>query len=571
MEDNKVLISPPKRVPPIQLIKRSTFGSSLEYCFIFTFLFVDTGLKHTPFCGKNCNVQHDRLLLGLLKSSNYRSVDSFIKQVKEYVNQLGKFSDVRANADLPDPVDSFKYPLVHWVCVLGKFKVLEKLAAMKEFDLGVKSARTGETGLHRMLFSLHQALIRKKSPSKAILKVFSKTLRILTDSLPSIITVCNKEGDSPFHCLAKVILDSTGDLERMNTFEGYFEHLVKELNRLRRSDKLTSEDMRDLLLKTNGSRENFLHILACRHGVGHRVIKNLLRNIEPDIMATLQATVNADGKTPSDLAEDLCSYEMAEILRPRNQETSAKEACDNPVEESPPTPERNAPPELSAMNSPPATLFHPMESSLSTGVQVLVKEEPPEDGFSAEPSRESPDEVNDSSGFSEVLADVPSLTATKFVPGKVKSMIPTLSPPAIQDVDTRASSSVNGRTENNITLASDPDANNVSKNRNMDSSILSVIMRMPGLVKSLRDSVQTKLTQSQRELADNKNALAQVQRRKSDLEERKRKLLEELQKNWREVTAAAQEEGALHAGIAARKKEIEAFKVELKKYDSNRQ
>lgn len=529
----------------------------------------DAVLKHTPFCGKNCDVQHDRLLLALLKSSNHRPVDSFITQVKEYVNQLGKFSDVWANADLPDPVNSFKYPLVHWVCVLGKFKVLEKLAAMKEFDLGVQSTRTGETGLHRMLLSLHQAIVRRKSPTKAVLEVFSKTLRVLTDNLPGIITVCNKEGDSPFHCLAKVILDSVGELERMNTFEGYFEHLVKELNRLRRSEKLASEDVRELLLKTNNSRENFLHILACRHGVGHRVIKSVLRNIEPDIMAALQAAVNADGKTPSDLAEDLCSYEMAEILRPLVQETSTKEA--HPVQELPPTPERNALPELSAMNSPPAALFHSTENSLSISVQVPVKEELIEDGFLVEPSEKSSNNVNDSSGPSEVQADVPSLTAVKCLPGTVKSTIPSFYSPAKQDVDTRASSSVNGRTENIVTVASDSDANSQPKNNNMDSSILSVIMRMPGVVKSLRDSVQTKLTQSQRELADKEYSLAQVHQRKSDLEKRKQKLLKELEETWKEVNAAAQEEGVLQAEIAARKKDIEAFKVELTKYESKRQ
>ena len=59
-----------------------------------------------------------------------------MKQVHEYVNQLSKCSDVLANADLPDQVAPFQYPLVQWACVLGKFKVFERLAAMKEFNLG---------------------------------------------------------------------------------------------------------------------------------------------------------------------------------------------------------------------------------------------------------------------------------------------------------------------------------------------------------------------------------------------------------------------------------------------------
>ena len=551
-----------------------------------SFISVVAVQKHTPFCGKNCTSQHHRLLLSLLKCSNYSFgaayLESFIKQVKEYVNQLGKFSDVRANADLPDPVPSFKYPLVHWVCVLGKFKVLEKLAAMKEFNLGVKSERTGETGLHRMLLSLDQAMVRRKSPTKTTLEVFSKTLRILTDNLPSIITVCNNEGDTPFHCLAKVILDSTGELERMNTFEGYFEHLVKELNRLQSFNKLTPEVVRELLLKTNNSQETFLHILACRHGVGHRVIKSVLKNIEPEIMAVLKETVNADGKTPSDLAEDLCSYEMAAILRPRDPEISTNDVDDDPVEELPQTPERSAPPEFPDVNSPPATLFHPMEYAMSpyvpdgTAARVRlfsVKKEPAEEGPKEAPlvgpSEKSPDEVDDSAGPSEMQDDaVPLHPVVKTLPGKAKS--PTSSPQTEQDMNTRASLSTNGRTEN-IKAASTSVAANQNKNNNTEPFVMSELMRMPGLVKSLHNSVQTKLTQSQREMKEKEDSLVQVHRRRTDLEERKRNLLEELQGTWNEIATAAREEGVLQAEIAAKKRDIAAFKVELTKYESKGQ
>lgn len=353
-----------------------------------------------------------------------------MKQVNEYVNQLGKVSDVRANADLPDPVASFKYPLVHWVCVLGKFKVLERLAAIKEFNLDVQSERTGETGLHRMLLSLDQAMVRKKSPSKTVLKVFSKTLRTLTENVPRVITICNKEGDTPFHCLAKVILDCTGELERMNTYEGYFERLVKELTRLRSTGKLTPDVVRELLLKTNNSQETFLHILACRHGVGHRVIKSVMKNIDSEIMEVLKETVDSQGKTPSDLASDLCSYEMVALLLPRDQERYNLGANANLVEELPEDeppqdelpqdePPQDWPPENDLMqtpekdvpleSSPPATLFHPMSPVIPDGTAArvrlfTVKKEPVEESHFTALSRESPVEVNNSPCPAEISA-----------------------------------------------------------------------------------------------------------------------------------------------------------------------
>lgn len=429
---------------------------------VMLFMFVSVSApKHTPFCHKNCTSQHHKLLLSLMKCSNYHygaaHTDTFMKQVSEYVTQFGKFSDVRANADLPDPVASFRYPLVHWVCVLGKFKVLEKLAEMKEFNLGVQSERTGETGLHRMLLLLDRAMVLRKSSVKTILEVFSKTLRTLTDNLPSVITVCNKEGETPFHCLAKAILESTGELEKMNTYEGYFEKLIKELTHLKTSGKLKPEIVRELLLKTTHSQETFLHILACRHGVGHRVIKKVLKNIEPEIMAVLKATKDAVGKTPSDLAEDLCSYEMAAILRPSDQDGVPTDGDGDAVGELPLTPEKSSSLESPDMQSPPATLFHPMEYAMSpfvpdgstARVQLFsIKKEPGIDETMGEPLRESPVGLNDSPSTSETKENA-SLFTVRWSPGKAS---PT--PSANEDNDMMASSSAGGSTET-ITAASD--------------------------------------------------------------------------------------------------------------------
>ena len=512
-----------------------------------------------------------------------------MKQVNEYVNQLGKFSDVVANADLPDPVVSFKYPLIHWVCVLGKYKVLEKLASVKEFNLGVQSERTGETGLHRMLLSLDRAMVRKKSPTKTIMEVFSKTLRTLTDNLPSIYTICNKEGDTPFHCLAKVILDCTGELERMNTYEGYFQHLVKELTRLRTSGKLTPEIVREILLKSNNSQETFLHILACRHGVGHRVIKSVLKNIDSEIMAVLKETVNAEGKTPSDLAEDLCSYEMAAILRPRDQEATEADGKDDPMEELPgdelpQTPETSAPPESPDMDSPPATLFHPMEYAMSPFVPdgsaarvrlFSVKKEPP-----TEVSTENPVEVNDSPCPSEISDNTPLLPVVKTSPSKESS---TSLPPADDDMDVAASSSANGSTES-ITVASTTNhvkatiapsvTTNQNKNNSGDSSIISGIMTMPqsekkNFLNSLHAKFQQELVQAQRGLEEKEDALAQVRQRITATEERKRKLLQELEETWNEMAKATRDEGVIQAEISAKKRDCERFKAELTKYEAS--
>lgn len=445
--------------------------------------------KHTPFCQPDCSSQHHKLLLSLLKCSNYNygaaHIDTFMKQVNKYVTEVGKFAELRANADLPDPVVSFKYPLVHWVCVLGKFKVLENLAGMKEFNVGVQSEKTGETALHRMLLSLDRAMVKKKNSVKTILQVFRKTLRTLTNSLPIVITLCNNEGDTPFHCLAKVILDCTGELEKMNTYEGYFEHLIKELTHLKTSGKLTPEIVRELLLKTNKSHETFLHILACRHGVGHRVIKSVLKNIEPEIMNVLKETKDADGKTPSDLAEDLCSYEMAAILRPRDQEASPTDVNDDPVE-LPQTPAKSSPSQSPDVQSPPATLFHPMEYAMSpfvpdgvaaARVQLFpVKKEPiADDEAIEEPSRKSPVEVNDTPCTTQTTENVP-LPTVKQSSGRALS---TPTPSANAEMDFTASAA-NGSAATESMLATSatnsskgPGSSSIVPHRSNDAPVVS--------------------------------------------------------------------------------------------------
>ena len=588
------------------------------------FIYFVTAPKHTPFCGSDCTIRHHKILLSLLKCSNYNYgasiayLDYFMKQVNEHVNQAGKCSDVLANADLPDPAPSFKYPLVHWACVLGKFKVLERLSAMKEFNLGVQSERTGETGLHRMMLSLDRAMVRKKSPNKTILEVFSKTLRTLTENLPRLITISNKEGDTPFHCLAKVILDCTGELERMNTFEGYFERLVKELTRLRSTGKLTPDVVREILLKTNNSQETFLHILACRHGVGHRVIKSVLKNIDPEIMEVLKETVDAQGKTPSDLAKDLCSYEMAAILRPRDQDWNNVDGNDDPVEEFTEeqlpelelpeeelpeeelpeeelpeeeftegeerplkdllqTPIKDAPPDSTPVHSPPATLFHPMECAISPVIPngaaprvrlFSVKKEPGEAVHLTAPPRESPVIVNDLPWPSGISGNASLPPVVKMSPGIASS---TSLPLADDGVIVAASSSGNGNSGNNTesSTTNHIKATNVA-HPTANQSTISGIRTMPkNFLNSLQTKFQQELVQARRGLKEKEDALAQVRQRITNTEERKQKLLEELQETWNKMTEATREEGVLQAEITAKKNDCERFEAELTKYEAS--
>lgn len=81
----------------------------------------------TPFCDskKSCPGHHE-LLLALLNCSDRKdqqanvAFEQFQSTVKVHLKKGWKLDD-----DVPDPVQNFRFPLLHWAGVLGKSRVME--------------------------------------------------------------------------------------------------------------------------------------------------------------------------------------------------------------------------------------------------------------------------------------------------------------------------------------------------------------------------------------------------------------------------------------------------------------
>ena len=81
----------------------------------------------TPFCDpkKPCPKHHD-LLVAALNCSDRRdqsanaAFEHFQTTVKDYLKKGWKMDE-----DVPDPSRNYRYPLLHWVAVLGKCRALE--------------------------------------------------------------------------------------------------------------------------------------------------------------------------------------------------------------------------------------------------------------------------------------------------------------------------------------------------------------------------------------------------------------------------------------------------------------
>ena len=81
----------------------------------------------TPFCDpkKSCPGHHE-LLTAVLNCSDRRdphanaTFEHFQSTVKANLKKGWKLDD-----NIPDPVKNYRFPLLHWVCVLGKCRVIE--------------------------------------------------------------------------------------------------------------------------------------------------------------------------------------------------------------------------------------------------------------------------------------------------------------------------------------------------------------------------------------------------------------------------------------------------------------
>ena len=259
-------------------------------------------------------------------SARTSNITAFLDKLNEYLGSSNQSWQEVVNDDIPDPAEEFQFPLVHWACVLGKYKLLETLASRPEVDFTIASKQTGETALHRTLLYLEEqgSLAEVRMSSKQKVKVFSEVLDVLTKRNPTILTIPNKEGDSPFHILAKAIFDCTVQSSRLSCFEGFFTVMLAKLKELEQLSTLRPGGLEQILTTTDQNEETFLHILACREGVGHLLIKKVLQSLDFSTVQSLKKKVNNKGKTASDIAKELGSLEMAQMLSPQSQQRSGE-------------------------------------------------------------------------------------------------------------------------------------------------------------------------------------------------------------------------------------------------------
>lgn len=215
----------------------------------------------TPFCDpkKACPKHHD-LLLSLLNCSEKRdrnanvSFEHFQNTVRAFVSKGWNLND-----DVPDPCQKCQYPLLHWVSVLGKCRLMEWMIDFG-FNATVCSSATRQTALHRCVLYLHYSYRRARHLTNRI----NKTVHMLKDCL----LLQDSAMQTPIHAAAQEMLTSN----KSDYFSEWLEAMVDQAKNMPGKTAL---------------------ILNARDHLGNTALHYLAQN--EDGFVPLHAIVNAGG------------------------------------------------------------------------------------------------------------------------------------------------------------------------------------------------------------------------------------------------------------------------------------
>lgn len=208
-----------------------------------------------------------------------------------------------AQSSVPDALSEFRFPLVHWACVLGRTQALSWLLSKMKFKAFVVAERTGETGLHRALRLLHQVRSRDATPRSVdfICNKFSLILYTLTEQDPSGLFLKDKvQGNSAFHICALCISQQGSVNRELEYYENCMKILLVRVTSLQTMEKLPKDALQKAINTRNDRGETILHILA-RSNISVKTVKYLLSDYKEVVN---KFPKNDEKKSPLDIARD---------------------------------------------------------------------------------------------------------------------------------------------------------------------------------------------------------------------------------------------------------------------------
>ncbi|XP_031572256.1 uncharacterized protein LOC116306346 isoform X2 [Actinia tenebrosa] len=268
-----------------------------------------TRIKCPPFCKRNCIQKHHDLLLAVLnipsenkgskKNDSNGGLEEFESVVQSYLKKGWQKNDV-----VPDAVEDYRFPLVHWTSVLGKTKALEWLIK-HGFDPNVRAPTTKETALHRSLLCLELSEMFLNR------KMLERKVEVQIDLLKNCLILKDRSMDTPLHVVARQLLEG----RRKDHFEDCIKLMLAKLK------EFYPEQFNDIINAQNSVGDSVVHILACSEDAfcGLRMVIN---------EGAVTSTTNMDGKTPLDVATERGSIKATALLKRLTDERMSNQTDD---------------------------------------------------------------------------------------------------------------------------------------------------------------------------------------------------------------------------------------------------
>lgn len=235
----------------------------------------------------------------LAKCSNGSEMEKtdFKKSLEKFIKTKWIHTDC-----VPEKNEKLRFPLVHWACILGKYKPLEYLVSEKGFELTVKVGKNKLGPLHSMVQHLSSGL-NPKSSKEYTGNMFGYIVDIFLKYVPEVLSEKDASlGDTILHFLAKRC--SSNPFSRI--------YLKILLAKVKESDKVTPDKVEEILSAVNKRGDTFLHLIVS-DDASVDSLDYFFKHFGT-ISEKISKAKNNFGKTPRQLAVEKRSFEMVRAL-----------------------------------------------------------------------------------------------------------------------------------------------------------------------------------------------------------------------------------------------------------------
>lgn len=260
---------------------------------------------HTPFCSKNCKIEHHDLVTVLCLDSSQKS-DELPDLLKECIDSYRNWDH---NSEVPDPLEDLRCPLIYLASAFGKAGLVKALL-QDNFDAHAVTSN-GETALHGAVQYIYRTgslqtrglkVASTLGPIKNRRRAFERILVTLTDVDPKIIFVQDNEGNTVFHAAAENIWNDRQN-DRLGKSATFFQFCMSSmLNRvleLEETGEVTRAEILEALNTENNDGDTIFHILARDYAFGFKTMKEILKKFFP---GQVPSKVNKENQTVSSIA-----------------------------------------------------------------------------------------------------------------------------------------------------------------------------------------------------------------------------------------------------------------------------